>query len=54
MAVRWPEGRRYFSDLLTRLERESGDQPVLDFFKSVYELFFPRKYEQVEAMLQQA
>lgn len=54
MAVRWPQGRRYFNELHARLERESQGQPVLEFFTTVYELFFPRKYEQVEAVLRQA
>lgn len=54
MMVRWPEGRRHFSDLLTRLEREKHDSGVVEYFNSVYELFFPRKYEHVEAALQKA
>lgn len=54
MAVRWPQGRRYFNELHTRLERDPQHQSTLEFFNSVYELFFPRKYEQVEAVLRHA
>jgi hypothetical protein len=54
MAVRWPQGRRYFNELRSRLERETHPQETLEFFDSVHELFFPRRYEQVEAVLRHA
>jgi hypothetical protein len=54
MAVRWPEGRRYFHELEGRLERESEDPATSEFFNSVHELFFPPKYEQVETVLRHA
>ena len=54
MSVRWPEGRRCFNDLRTRLESETPDTDAAEYFNSVYELFFPRKYEHVEAVLQKA
>jgi hypothetical protein len=54
MSVRWPEGRRHFQELHARMEREAPDSPALEFLTAVYELFFPRKYERMEAMLAQA
>lgn len=54
MAVRWPQGRRYFNELRARLEREPQAQETLAFFDSIHELFFPRRYEQVEAVLRHA
>jgi len=54
MAVRWPEGRRYFNELQGRLERECQDSATKEFFESAYELFFPRNYERVEAVLRHA
>jgi hypothetical protein len=54
MSVRWPEGRRYFQELHSRLERECDDPETSEFFNSVYELFFPRNYEQVETVLRHA
>jgi hypothetical protein len=54
MAVRWPQGRRYFNELRTRLERDPQAQGLLTVFDSIHELFFPRRYEQVEAVLRHA
>jgi hypothetical protein len=54
MAVRWPQGRRYFNELRTRLERDPQAQGTLTVFDSIHELFFPRRYEQVEAVLRHA
>jgi hypothetical protein len=54
MGVRWPEGRRCFNDLRSRLERDSQTQANLQFFDSVHELFFPRRFEQMEAVLRHA
>jgi hypothetical protein len=53
MSVRWPEGRRQFQELYARMEREAADSPALELLTLVYELFFPRKYEKVEAVLGQ-
>jgi hypothetical protein len=54
MSVRWPEGRRLFCELQAHFERESPCREVAEFFYGIRELFFPRKYEQVQAMLRQA
>lgn len=51
MSVRWPEGRRYFQELHARMEREAPNTPALEQLTLMYELFFPRKYEKVEAVL---
>jgi len=54
MSVRWPEGRRYFHELQSRLERESNDPGAIEFLSAVFELFFPRKYDRVETVLKHA
>ena len=54
MAVRWSQGRRYFNELRGRLERDPQAKPTFEYFDSVHELFFPRRYEQVEAVLRHA
>jgi hypothetical protein len=54
MTVRWPQGRRYFSELHARLERDPHGRSALEYFTPAHELFFPRRYEQVEAVLRHA
>jgi hypothetical protein len=54
MSVRWPEGRRLFADLLARLEKECQEPEIVEYFTLVHEQFFPRKYAEVELMLEEA
>lgn len=51
MAVRWPEGRRYFQDLQNRMSQDGADPAALELFNATFDLFFPRKYEKVETVL---
>jgi hypothetical protein len=54
MAVRWPEGRSYFNELAERFNADRRESMASEIFLQTYDLFFPRRYARVEAVLSEA
>ena len=51
MDIRWPEGRRFFQVLGERFKLDRRESMASELFMQTYDLFFPKKYERVEAVL---
>ena len=51
MAVRWPEGRRFFQELAERFKNDRRESMASELFMQTYDLFFPKNYARVESVL---
>jgi hypothetical protein len=54
MEVRWPQGRRLFNELAERFTNDRRESMASELFLQTYDLFFPRRYARVEAVLSEA